>query len=195
MAEKDRAERKAELRARTRAVRDALAPIARDAGANLVARALGELPELASARVVLAYSALKSELDLGPAVAALQERGAAIAYTRIEGDGALGIHLVEDEAELVPGPFGLLEPPPDAPRLQPREIDAAIVPAVAYDARGYRLGYGGGYYDRLLPQLRLGCVRIGAIFDEQLLAEIPAEPHDEPVDIVVTPTRVLRTAD
>ena len=55
-----------------------------------------------------------------------------------------------------------------------------------------RLGYGGGYYDRLLPCLRPDCLRIGVAFDEQLLAEIPAEEHDEIVDIIVTQTRVMR---
>lgn len=192
MAEQTAADRKASLRARTRAVRDALSPLAREAGADLVARSLAEMPELVSAKVVLGYSALRSELDLGPAVAALRAHGVAVAYTRIEGEGLLGVHAVADEAELVPGRFGLLEPPADAPRVAPSEIDAVIVPAVAYDERGFRLGYGGGYYDRLLPMLRPDCLRIGVIFDEQLLAEIPAEAHDERVDVVVTPTRVIR---
>ena len=65
-----------------------------------------------------------------------------------------------------------------------------IVPGVAFDETGARLGYGGGYFDRLLPMLRADCARIGVAFDEQVLAEIPAEEHDAHVDVVVTPTRV-----
>jgi 5-formyltetrahydrofolate cyclo-ligase len=63
---------------------------------------------------------------------------------------------------------------------------------VAFDETGARLGYGGGYFDRLLPMLRADCARIGVAFDEQVLSEIPAEEHDAHVDVVVTPTRVLR---
>ena len=60
---------------------------------------------------------------------------------------------------------------------------------MAFDERGARLGYGGGYYDRLLPRLRRECLRIGFAFDEQLFAEIPAEAHDALMDVVVTPRR------
>jgi 5-formyltetrahydrofolate cyclo-ligase len=63
---------------------------------------------------------------------------------------------------------------------------------VAFDERGMRLGYGGGYYDRLLPRLRPGCLRIGLAFEEQILAEIPAESHDAMVDLIVTQTRAIR---
>ncbi|NTW29019.1 MAG: 5-formyltetrahydrofolate cyclo-ligase [Coriobacteriia bacterium] len=181
------------LRAQARAVRDALSPEARASAADLVARALSALPELATARVVLVYAALPAELDLTPAIAAFRARGVTIAYPRVEPDGVLGIHAVARESELVSGPFGLVEPAADAPRVAPEDLDAVIVPAIAYDSCGLRLGYGGGYYDRLLPTLRPGCIRIGAVFDEQLLTEIPAEPHDQGVDLVVTPTRVIRT--
>ena len=159
-----------------------------------VAVALLALPELATARTVLAYAALPAELDPAPAVAALRKRGARIAYPRIESPGVLDIHLVDHELELVAGPFGLAQPSEHAPRLAREAIDAVIVPGVAFDDCGRRLGYGGGYYDRLLVPLRPDCIFIGVAFDEQLLPQIPAEPHDVRVDIVVTPTRVIRAA-
>ena len=65
---------------------------------------------------------------------------------------------------------------------------------IAFDETGARLGYGGGYFDRLLPMLRVDCVRIGVAFDEQLLPEIPAEEHDEFVDIIVRTTRIVLPA-
>jgi 5-formyltetrahydrofolate cyclo-ligase len=157
-----------------------------------VARNLLDLPELASASVVLAYAALPAELDPMPGVSALRKRGATIAYPRIESPGVLGIHEIEHESALVEGPFGLSEPRAGEPRVEAELVDAVIVPAVAFDLQGLRLGYGGGYYDRLLPALRPDCVRIGVAFDEQVLAQLPAEEHDESVDIVVTPTRVIR---
>jgi len=156
------------------------------------ARYLLELPELANVGVILAYAALPAEIDPLPAVARLRRRGVKIAYPRIEAPGVLGIHLVDHELDLIAGPFGLAQPSEHSPRAPLSAIDAIIVPGVAFDQGGSRLGYGGGYYDRLLPTLRYDCVRIGFAFDEQVLAVIPAEEHDELVDVIVTQSRVVR---
>jgi len=180
-------------RARARHARDAVDTTERRVAAQEVAHELLALPELISARGLLAYAALPTELDPVPAVWRLRKRGVRIAYPRIESPGVLGIHYVDHELELVPGPFGLSQPREHAPHAPHVAIDAVLVPAVAFDLRGMRLGYGGGYYDRLLPILRPDCLRIGVAFDEQVLAEIPAEEHDEVVDIVITQSRVIRT--
>jgi len=162
--------------------------------AAAIADALLALPELARVRTILVYSALPAELDPALAVTTLRTRGVRVAYPRIEAPGVLGLHVVDHELELVPGPFGLSQPNDHALRARHDSIDAVIVPGVAFDESGRRLGYGGGYYDRLLPMLRPGCVRIGIAFDEQLLPRIPSEEHDVDVDMVVTPSRVIRTA-
>jgi len=165
---------------------------ARGTAAEDLARALLALPELAAVQTVLAHAALPNELDPLPAIWLLRKRGVRIAYPRIEAPGVLDLHFVDHEFDLVPGPFGLAQPTAHAPRTPHTLIDAVIVPGVAFDERGTRLGYGGGYYDRLLPMCRPDCVRIGVAFDEQLLAHIPAEDHDASMDVIVTPTRVLR---
>ena len=157
-----------------------------------LAERLLALPELATVGIVLSYAAMPAEIDPILATDALRARGVRIAYTRIEAPGILGIHEVADETALIPGPLSIRQPAQDSPRAACDSIDAVIVPGVAFDETGARLGYGGGYNDRLLPTLRDDCVRIGIAFDEQVLAEIPAEEHDEYVDIVVTPTRVIR---
>jgi 5-formyltetrahydrofolate cyclo-ligase len=179
-------------RARARRARDGVEQTERRAAAHELAAVLLALPELAAAQVVLAYSALPNELDPMPAVWRLRKRGVRIAYPRIESPGVLGMHYVDHELELVPGPFGLAQPGEHAARTTHAVVDAVILPAVAFDERGMRLGYGGGYYDRLLPLLRPGCVRIGIVFEEQVLPEIPAEDHDACVDIVITPSRIIR---
>jgi 5-formyltetrahydrofolate cyclo-ligase len=122
----------------------------------------------------------------------LRKRGVRIAYPRIEAPGVLGMHFVDHEMELVPGPFGLAQPSEHAPHVPHDRIDAVVIPGVAFDEQGTRLGYGGGYYDRLLPMMRPECMRIGVAFDEQVLAHIPAEEHDAFVDVLVTPTRIIR---
>ena len=179
-------------RTRAREARDCLdLTVCRAHAASLGERLLA-LPELAGARVVLSYAALPAELDPGMAVDGLRARGTRIAFTRIEAPGVLGIHEVDSEADLIPGPLGIRQPSSDAPRVAHDAIDAVIVPGVAYDELGGRLGYGGGYFDRLMPLLRSDCIRIGVAFDEQLLERIPSEEHDADVHIVVTPSRTIR---
>lgn len=179
-------------RAQARAARDEVKPTDRRLAAQEISHALLGLPELVSARIVLAYAALPSEIDPAHAIWRLRARGAQIAYPRIESPGVLAMHLVAHELELVSGPFGLAQPSEHAPRAARALVDAVILPGVAFDAQGRRLGYGGGYYDRLLPTLRPDCLRIGIAFDEQLLDRIPAEEHDAEVSILVTPSRVIR---
>jgi 5-formyltetrahydrofolate cyclo-ligase len=179
-------------RARARQARDGVDQAERRAAAHELAFVLLDLPELVGAATILAYAALPNELDPLPAIWRLRKRGVRIAYPRIEAPGVLGMHYVDHEMELVPGPFGLAQPSEHAAHAPHEAIDAVIVPGVAFDVQGTRLGYGGGYYDRLLPMMRPECVRVGIAFDEQVLEHIPTEDHDECVDIVVTPARIIR---
>lgn len=94
--------------------------------------------------------------------------------------------LIGSLAELEIGRYGIREPKREEIRPAPlEEIEAILVPAVAFDRRGHRIGYGGGYYDRFLPQVPKA-VRIGAAFSCQIVARVPEEPHDLPVDRIVT---------
>lgn len=186
---------KREAREYARAARRAIDPTSFVLASNLLAKRLGGMPELAVAQTVLAYGATPEEIDPAIAVERLRACGAVIAYPRIESPGVLGLHIVDEESELVHGPYGLTEPTPDAPGIDPHDIDAVIVPGVAFDRDCWRLGYGGGYYDRLLPMLREDCARIGVAYDEQILETIPADEHDVRLHAVVTPTRVIRWSD
>ncbi|MDR3687367.1 MAG: 5-formyltetrahydrofolate cyclo-ligase [Coriobacteriia bacterium] len=186
------AQAKRAARSRARLARDSVQQTERRSAAHELAFVLLELPELSSVATILAYAALPNELDPMPAIWRMRKRGVRIAYPRIEAPGVLGMHYVDHEMELVPGPFGLAQPSEHAGHAPHQCIDAVIVPGVAFDVQGTRLGYGGGYYDRLLPMMRPECVRIGVAFDEQVLEHIPTEDHDECVDIVVTPARIIR---
>lgn len=183
---------KHEARVRARAARCALDDTACRDAAIAAAERLAALPEVAAARLVLAYGATLEELDPAPAVALLRARGVAIAYPRVEAPGVLGLHSVGVADPLVRGMFGIMEPSADAPRVPAHAVDVVIVPGVAFDRGLWRLGYGGGYYDRLLPTLAPGCARIGYAYDEQVLEEIPVEEHDVRLDALVTPGGVVR---
>ncbi|MBE0417898.1 MAG: 5-formyltetrahydrofolate cyclo-ligase, partial [Coriobacteriia bacterium] len=88
-------------------------------------------------------------------------------------------------------PFGLLEPPEDSPVVPPEDIDIVIVPGVAFDVACWRVGHGGGYYDRLLGMMGRA-VAVGLAFDGQVFAEVPHDDNDVRLDALVTPSRTLR---
>lgn len=187
-------DRKAVLRQAARERRRAIPEPQRARAAEQVARHLVDLPELTSVRVLLTYGANAEELDPGPGVERLRERipHLRIAYPRVAGADVLELHEVATPDDLVLGAFAIREPRPDAPPVDPSQIDAVIVPGIAFDRRGFRIGYGGGYYDRLLATLPARTRTIGLAFDEQIVDEVPDDAHDVPVGVLVTPSGAIR---
>lgn len=108
-----------------------------------------------------------------------------------QGHNKLGLWRLEDFAELVPGMWGILEPPKQrwnelGKEVAPEQLDCVMVPGVAFDRNGRRLGNGGGYYDRLLKSVRADAVLIGVCFESQLVEQVVTEVHDVSMDIVMT---------
>jgi 5-formyltetrahydrofolate cyclo-ligase len=99
--------------------------------------------------------------------------------------------LTEPARDVLPGYRGIPEPQSHCALIAADAIDWVLVPGVAFDASGHRLGYGGGYYDRLLPQLRRDAARIAGGFEIQLVDRVPAAPHDLPVQALATESRTL----
>ena len=96
------------------------------------------------------------------------------------------------EKDLVPGYYGIPEPDPQKSlRVDPREIDAAVIPGSVFDIHGGRLGYGGGYYDRFLVNDAPQAKRIGLAFEMQVVENVPVQPHDQPLDILITEKRTV----
>jgi 5-formyltetrahydrofolate cyclo-ligase len=183
---------KRELRDRMRELRRSLSQHHRTEASALVCARLAELPELERARGLLAYTATSEEADPAAAVESLRTAGVRVAMPRVAGPHTLELHWVEEPAELVTGAYGILEPSRHAARAEPAAIDAALVPGVAFDANGRRLGFGGGYYDVLLPKLREDALVVGIALDEQIAGEVPTGDDDATVDVVVTPSGLLR---
>lgn len=130
------------------------------------------------------------EVDLRPLDAALRERGARIAYPRCDMEGhRMTFHFVDAIESLVVAPMGYREPTATMPLAE--KLDVVIVPGLAFDDRGHRIGYGAGFYDGALPGVCPPAVSIGVAFDFQLAAEIPNTPGDIPVDHIVTDRRAL----
>ena len=107
----------------------------------------------------------------------------------------LDLHTGQDIVlDTAPGYRGIPEPAAELPRVAIEDVDWVLVPGVAFDIHGRRLGYGGGYYDRLLALLRPGVLRVAGAFDLQVVAQVPAAPHDLIVDVIVTESRMLTIA-
>jgi 5-formyltetrahydrofolate cyclo-ligase len=186
-----RAAAKEALRVRFAALRRTLSAEARTARAKSACERLLEHEAFARAHTLLAYAALRFELDPGPLVERAAALGKRVALPRVDAEsGELRLHAYMQGDELLESGFGVREPRPQAPPVAREEVDLVLVPGLAFDARGYRLGYGKGFYDRLLPRLQ-GAVRIGLAFELSLLAEVPNAAHDVPVDAVITEKRVL----
>jgi 5-formyltetrahydrofolate cyclo-ligase len=186
---------KAELRKRMRGLRRALpASACAERSARIVAR-LGVLEPVARARSVALFWPIEErhEVDLRELDARLRERGVRVAYPGVDPEThAMTFRFVADpEAMRVEG-LGFREPLADMPQAAPGELDVVIVPALAADPRGHRIGYGAGYYDRTLPGFPAPAVSAAVIFDFQLVAEAPTTEGDVAVDWIVSDARVLR---
>lgn len=137
-------------------------------------------------QVVAGYRPLHHEMDPGPLMAAFREAGADLCLPVMQGEGRpLGFRIWRPGDTLETGAFGVEEPADRAPVATP---DLVLVPLVGVDRRGMRLGFGKGFYDRTLAGLRAGrAVRaVGVGYAEQLVDHVPAEPHDEALDALVT---------
>lgn len=181
------------LRERVIAARDALPADERDAGSRAIAARIAGLPAYVRARCVLLTLPFRSEWDPRALIAAALAAGKTVALPRVDGaTRMLDLHAVTDVArETAPGFRGIPEPRPEQPRVDVAAVDFVLVPGVAFDAAGRRLGYGGGYYDRLLALLRADAARVAGAFELQLVPRVPAAAHDLVVDAIATPARLV----
>jgi 5-formyltetrahydrofolate cyclo-ligase len=179
------------LRARMRAVREALPGSACDARSAEITQRLFALAEVEQAATILAFASIRKEVRTRASMQAAWAAGKRVALPRVVGN-ELQLHLVDSETVLIEGAFSVPEPPATAAMVQPGDVDVALIPALAIDPRGYRIGYGGGYYDKLIPQLQRACT-CAIAYDFQLIAEVPELPFDVAVDVVITDERVIRT--
>jgi 5-formyltetrahydrofolate cyclo-ligase len=183
---------KAELRRRFLARRDALAPEQRLSLSAVIFQAIQALPAFAGARRVLAYSSFGSEPSTAPFLNAVLEGGKALVLPRIDrANRRLALHRVTSPgSELRPGVWGIAEP--DPARCAPvavETVDFVLVPGVVFDVEGGRIGYGAGYYDRLLAGCAAGTPLVAAAFELQVVDAVPMTEHDRRVDRVVTEQR------
>ncbi|MEZ5115326.1 MAG: 5-formyltetrahydrofolate cyclo-ligase [Candidatus Nanopelagicales bacterium] len=194
------------LRAAIRAARAARPPHERAHAAEAIAAHVLGLPELAAAGCVTAYCSYGGEPGTAPLLAGLVGRGVRVLLPVVHDGEDLGWAEYDGPGSVAESPRGIPEPVgPELGRgaqtLQRSEVTVLLIPATAVDRAGARLGQGRGYYDRVLADLPRygdgGPLRVALVHDEELLdvGAVPVEPHDGPVDAVVTDRRVLRVGN
>lgn len=141
------------------------------------------------AGTVMAYVAVQGELRLEMVIKDVLAGGKKLLLPRCEAPGIMTARRISSMEDLVPGTYGLLEPKESCGTADPGEIDLILVPGVAFDREGHRLGQGGGYYDRFL--MGSGAHRVGICHDFALLESVPFDAHDIRMDDVITPGGVL----
>jgi len=187
-------ETKRALRERVLAERDRAPPAFRAAASAAIGTSIAARGDFCAAKTVLLTLSFGSEWDTLPLLLTALEQGKTVVLPRVDATArTLELcRLTEPSRDVVPGYRGIPEPNARCALIGVEAIDWVLVPGVAFDAAGRRLGYGGGYYDRLLPALRSDASRIAGAFELQLVDRVPAAPHDAPVQRIVTESRTLR---
>jgi 5-formyltetrahydrofolate cyclo-ligase len=182
------------LRKRILGARDGLTADIKYEKSRAVMQKFWSLPEIEQWSTLFIYVDFRSEVETQELITRCLDQGIRVAVPLVDAKAVRMIPLLikDPGRDLVTGYYGIPEPDPmkTAP-VDPGEIDAAIIPGSVFDVFGGRLGYGGGYYDRFLvndaPQAR----RIGFAFELQVVEKVPVEPHDQPLDILITEKRIV----
>lgn len=156
---------------------------------------LSRQEEFHDAAVVMLYLNMPQELDVACITLRAWGEGKHVVVPKVNPDSRHmdAVEIRSLDTDVAPGAFGIREP--ISPQAWPlEEIDLVIVPALAFDREGNRLGRGGGYYDRFLGDSRLRAIRCGICFDEQIVEDVPCDDHDVPMDMLVSEREVLRFA-
>ncbi|GMA63336.1 5-formyltetrahydrofolate cyclo-ligase [Alicyclobacillus fastidiosus] len=138
------------------------------------------------------YAAVRAEVDVLDCVSSLRERGWIVAYPKVlNASGQMDMFVVDSPVDLTPGQFGILEPSAHASVLEPADLDILLVPGLGFTLAGWRLGYGGGFYDRYLSRTRPELCTVGIAFRVQLRDALPISHHDQRLKYLITEQGVV----
>jgi len=183
---------KISVRQRQLARREALSPEECDRASRLIVRRLTQLPEYLAARTVALYSPIRNEVDISELLPAALGAAKRVVFPRVR-DAEIDFLVVTSLAQLYPGRFGVAEPLAGEV-VAVAQIDLLVVPGVAFDGNGHRLGYGKGYYDRVLARLKKQTA-VGVAYRVQLVDALSAEEHDQRLNVLVTEETIQRFPD
>ena len=180
------------IRANVLAARDTMPLDERERAAVKVIDAIIASTPYGEAKTILAYAHFGSELNTQALLERILADGKKLVLPRVDkASQQLQLHFVADLNELIAGTWGIREPDANAEVIAADQLDLILVPGVAFDRAGFRIGYGKGFYDKLLAKVNPLSTRLSAAFDCQIIDAVPNEAHDQRVDIIVTPTQKI----
>ncbi len=160
-----------------------------------ICRSLIALSAYKEAKTVMCFLSFRSEVDTNLIVKNILKSGKKLVVPISDiKTKTLRLSYVKSMDDLVKSTYGILEPSPSAfKEATPADIDLVLVPGACFNLKGYRIGYGGGYYDKFLPQIKKTTLTLGLCYDFQIVSSINPEKHDIPVDIVLSEKRMIKT--
>lgn len=150
-----------------------------------------ELSEYQAARTIMFFASFRSEVETGTMIDAALKAGKRVVLPKVQGKELALFEIRDFGRDVAPGAWGIPEPGTSLP-VSIRDIDLVVIPGAAFDDHGNRIGYGAGFYDKLLPAFKGATIALA--FEQQVVARVPADPHDVPIQKIVTEKRVIETS-
>ncbi len=188
---------KKELRSEILKKRDLIPPEVREVKNRLIRERFLGLDEYRTADTVMLFASFRTEVDTFEIITTALGDGKRVVLPRVDRETkVLRLYLINNISDLEKGYMGISEPKPVADReVNAEDLDLIMLPGVAFDDRGGRLGYGGGYYDRLIGGIINRPPLIAVAYEEQIVEEVPTAEHDIKVDMIVTDRRVIKITE
>lgn len=178
--------------------RDAIPAEVRRIKDRLIREKILALDESIQARTFFCFASFRSEVDTFEIMRSLLANEKKVLVPKVDRERhTLFLYEIHDVGQLVPGYIGIPEPPVmagDVPAVL-NDVDLVIIPGAGFDPQGNRIGYGGGYYDRLLGELQQAIPVVAPAYEEQIVDSLPEEPHDVRVGVIVTDRRIVRCSE
>lgn len=173
--------------------RDNIPPEVKKTKNRMILERFLSLDEFKNAGIIFFFASFKSEVDTTEMIKTSLSTGKRVVLPKVDKEKhGLVLHEIQDFGVLTPGCMGIPEPPSEERQVSISDVDIAIIPGAGFDAAGNRIGYGGGYYDRLLSGLEKHIPVIAPAYEEQLVDSIPSESHDIRIDMIVTDKRLIQ---
>lgn len=179
---------KNELRKKLKKIRDDIPSDKRKIEEKIIAETLLNSEIYKNSKSIFIYNSFRSEVDTSYIIEEALDFGKIVALPITNPiDHSMEAYEINKDSVFIQDAYGIQSPDKKTSKIiNPKEIDLAIVPMLAYDSYGNRLGYGGGYYDRYLPRLREDAIVVGLAFSNQFVEEIPIEKYDKKLEYVIT---------
>ena len=173
--------------------RDQIPPEVRKAKNRMIQERLLSLDAFKNAGIIFFFASFRTEVDTMELIKTSLSAGKRAVLPKVDREKQeLVLYEIRDFSDLVPGYMGIPEPASRETQVSINDVDLVIIPGAGFDVSGNRIGYGGGYYDRLLSGMQKPVPVIAPAYEEQIMDSIPSEPHDIKVQMIITDRRVIR---